>query len=183
MFNSPTTTCYGVGRLRSSKKRIDVRDVSKWLGPVGGMEARGKVEGFQVLHWNHQENGDTIKSNVEVKDRHPQGQDAGVGFGHAMWGYGGTTGWSPSWGSWICRDPGTEGAVRKWICKWPIEIMIWRHGHRGAKVSQGQDTNVHGLGMTCGWWWVHTHPKVCPKSRSPLLTLPISSFLVISTFI
>lgn len=48
------------------------------------MEARGKVEGFQVLRWNHQENGDAIKSNVEVKDRHSQGQDAGVGFGHAM---------------------------------------------------------------------------------------------------
>lgn len=62
------------------------------------------------------------------------------------------------------------------------EMMIWRHGH-GEVVTQGQEMNVCGPGMTCGWCWVHTDPKVCPKSRSPLLTLPMSNFLVISTLI
>ena len=47
------------------------------------------------------ENGDAIKINGEVKERHSQGQDAGVSFGHVTWGSRGTTEWSSLSGSWI----------------------------------------------------------------------------------
>lgn len=75
-----------------------------------GWDGRGKFEGFWVLLWNHQENGDAIKRNGEVKERNSHGQDAEVGCGHAMWGYGGTAGWSSSSGSWI--QVGTLGQRR-----------------------------------------------------------------------
>lgn len=149
-------------------KRDQIWGTSKWLDAVSGTEAGSKVEGVQVLGQSHKENGDTIKRNGEAKKRHFPGQASGVCFGHGEAGLR-----KDNWIEFFIgqvdrsRDPRTEITVRKWICKWLILSCRFEVWTQRRKVTQGQGMNVRGPGMTYGWCWVRTDPKVCPKSRSP----------------